>query len=138
MNRQGRWCHDNALPNPIAASTARQVTDTRIAAVLEGRLHEAHTFLGAHAQSDSRLTTAWPMVLRPTCIGGPGFALKWSIGVPGDGHHREVFNSDSRHYGDADIGNGAGLTAERISWMGQPCSIVATLPPLAAVVLQTT
>ncbi|MEO8037480.1 MAG: alpha amylase C-terminal domain-containing protein [Betaproteobacteria bacterium] len=114
------------------------MTDTRIAAVPEGRLHEPHTFLGAHAQSDGRLTTAWPMVSRRTCIGGPGFSLKWSIGVPGEGHYREVFNSDSRHYGGADIGNAAGLTAERISWMGQPCSIVATLPPLAAAVLQTT
>jgi len=61
----------------------------------------------------------------------------YRIGVPDAGHYREVFNSDSRHYGGADIGNGAGLIAERLAWMGLPFSVVATLPPLAAVILQT-
>ena len=56
--------------------------------------------------------------------------------MPHGGFYHEAFNSDSRHYRGADIGNGAGLDAERLAWMGLPFSVVVTLPPLAAVVLQ--
>ncbi len=59
----------------------------------------------------------------------------YRIGVPQGGHYREAFNSDSRHYRGADVGNGAGLDAERMPWMGLPFSVVATLPPLGAVIL---
>lgn len=58
----------------------------------------------------------------------------YRIGVPEPGIYREVFNSDSRHYGGSDVGNGA-VTAEAKEWMGRPYSISLTLPPLAGVVL---
>jgi 1,4-alpha-glucan branching enzyme len=60
----------------------------------------------------------------------------YRIGVPRGGYYREAFNSDSRHYRGADIGNGAGLDAEHLAWMGLPFSVVVTLPPLAALILQ--
>ena len=59
----------------------------------------------------------------------------YRIGVPQSGRYREAFNSDSRYYGGSDAGNGAGLIAEDLPWMGFPHSVVLTLPPLAAVVL---
>jgi 1,4-alpha-glucan branching enzyme len=60
----------------------------------------------------------------------------YRIGVPFMGVYRELFNSDSRFYRGSDIGNGAGVHAERLEWMGFPCSLVLTLPPLAAIVLR--
>jgi len=42
----------------------------------------------------------------------------YRIGVPYPGPWREVFNSDSEYYGGSNIGNGAGLVAEDIPWMG--------------------
>lgn len=59
----------------------------------------------------------------------------YRIGVPRDGSYREVFNSDSRFYGGSDLGNPTPLTTEPLPWMGQPCSLLLTLPPLAGVML---
>ena len=59
----------------------------------------------------------------------------YRIGVPQGGAYREAFNSDSRHYGGSDLGNGPGLEAQDRPWMGLPQSLVMTLPPLAAVIL---
>jgi 1,4-alpha-glucan branching enzyme len=59
----------------------------------------------------------------------------YRIGVPEAGVYGEIFNSDSRHYGGSDLGNGAGLLATEPAWMGRPASLELTLPPLAGVVL---
>ncbi|MDD5242367.1 MAG: 1,4-alpha-glucan branching protein GlgB [Sulfuricella sp.] len=59
----------------------------------------------------------------------------YRIGVPQPGLYREVFNSDSKYYDGSNLGNGAGLPTEETPWMGYPCSIVVTLPPLAGVIL---
>jgi 1,4-alpha-glucan branching enzyme len=58
----------------------------------------------------------------------------YRIGVPEPGVYREIFNSDSRHYGGSNIGNSA-VTTEAKEWMGRPYSISLTLPPLAGIVL---
>ena len=60
----------------------------------------------------------------------------YRIGVPMGGDYRERFNSDSELYGGANAGNGTGLQAENIPWMGFQHSIVMTVPPLAGVILQ--
>ncbi|RLA59036.1 MAG: 1,4-alpha-glucan branching enzyme [Gammaproteobacteria bacterium] len=60
----------------------------------------------------------------------------YRIGVPQAGTYREVLNSDSRHYGGTDAGNGDGISSDQISWMGYPCSLSLTLPPLGALVLK--
>jgi 1,4-alpha-glucan branching enzyme len=78
---------------------------------------------------DGRFVVA---ALNFTPVPRPGYR----IGVPAGGFYREAFNSDSRHYRGADIGNGAGVQAERLAWMGLPWSVVLTLPPLAAVILE--
>ncbi len=60
------------------------------------------------------------------------------IGVPDDGAERwrEALNTDSRHYGGSDVGNGGGaLHAEAIPAQGCARSLSLTLPPLATIVL---
>ncbi|HQU15050.1 MAG TPA: 1,4-alpha-glucan branching protein GlgB [Gammaproteobacteria bacterium] len=60
----------------------------------------------------------------------------YRLGVPHPGYYREIHNSDSEYYGGSNVGNGAGVEAEAIPWMGQPYSIRLILPPLAAIVLK--
>ncbi|MBI1173659.1 MAG: 1,4-alpha-glucan branching protein GlgB [Sideroxydans sp.] len=59
----------------------------------------------------------------------------YRIGVPAPGSYRELLNSDSALYGGSNLGNGAGLMAEDIPWMGHPHSLQLTLPPLAGIIL---
>jgi len=61
---------------------------------------------------------------------------EYRIGVPLPGRYRELFNGDSAHYAGSNMGNGLGLTAEDIPWMGHPHSITLILPPLAGVILE--
>jgi 1,4-alpha-glucan branching enzyme len=58
----------------------------------------------------------------------------YRLGVPDHGQYREIFNSDSDCYGGSDIHNKEGVSADGLSWMGQPFSICIDLPPLAGVV----
>lgn len=60
----------------------------------------------------------------------------YRLGVPNAGRYVELLNSDAECYGGSNLGNGAGLMAEDTPWMGYPYSIVATLPPLAGVILK--
>lgn len=59
----------------------------------------------------------------------------YRIGVPTAGAWQEIFNSDSAHYGGANLGNGNGLQANTLAWMGQPASLDLLLPPLSLVVI---
>jgi len=59
----------------------------------------------------------------------------YRIGVPEPGSYHEVLNSDSELYGGSNLGNGAGLVAEDIPWMGFPYSLMLVLPPLAGLIL---
>jgi len=59
----------------------------------------------------------------------------YRLGVPEACAYREVFNSDSHHYGGGDVGNAGQLVAQPRSWMGRPASIELTLPPLGGIVL---
>ncbi|WP_097461423.1 1,4-alpha-glucan branching protein GlgB [Mangrovitalea sediminis] len=59
----------------------------------------------------------------------------YRIGVSKPGFYRELFNSDSGHYGGGNIGNGGGRHSEPTPWMGQPHSVSLTLPPLAGLIL---
>jgi 1,4-alpha-glucan branching enzyme len=59
----------------------------------------------------------------------------YRIGVPHGGPWRELLNSDSVHYGGANLGNAPVLHADHTPWNGQPCSLLLTLPPLAGLIL---
>jgi 1,4-alpha-glucan branching enzyme len=60
---------------------------------------------------------------------------RYRIGLPHDCAYREIFNSDSSYYGGSNTGNGAGIRAEAVPWMGQPYSAEIELPPLAGIIL---
>ena len=59
----------------------------------------------------------------------------YRIGVPHPGYYREVLNTDAAPYGGTNTGNLGGVHTEDLPWMGHPCSLCITLPPLAAVAL---
>ena len=65
----------------------------------------------------------------------PVVRANYRLGLPLSGFWREILNTDSRFYGGSDCGNGGGLTAEPIAWMGRTCSCTLTLPPLAGILL---
>ncbi len=60
----------------------------------------------------------------------------YRVGVPQAGGYRELFNSDSEFYGGSNLGNGGGLLADDVPWMGRAASLVLTLPPLGAIILK--
>lgn len=62
---------------------------------------------------------------------------RYRIGLPSAGAYREIFNSDSRHYGGENIGNSGEIHAEPTSWMGLPFSAEIELPPLAGIMLMS-
>ena len=59
----------------------------------------------------------------------------YRVGVPRGGGYRELLNSDSSYYGGSNLGNLGHRQAEGVPAMRQPCSLILTLPPLAAVIL---
>jgi 1,4-alpha-glucan branching enzyme len=59
----------------------------------------------------------------------------YRIGLPYHCDYRELFNSDSAHYGGSNTGNYDSIHAEAIPWMGQEYSAEITLPPLAGLIL---
>ena len=60
----------------------------------------------------------------------------YCLGVPLAGRYREIFNSDSRHYGGGDLGNGGVTTAISAPCMGRPAQLSLTLPPLSGLILR--
>nr|WP_072293744.1 1,4-alpha-glucan branching protein GlgB [Nitrosovibrio sp. Nv17] len=58
----------------------------------------------------------------------------YRIGIPAPCAFREAFNSDSAHYGGANMGNLGTILPTGQPWMGLPDSAVVTLPPLAGIV----
>ncbi|HKX98686.1 MAG TPA: 1,4-alpha-glucan branching protein GlgB [Steroidobacteraceae bacterium] len=60
----------------------------------------------------------------------------YRIGVPGGGAYRELLNSDASAYGGSNVGNAGLVHAEPVPHAGQDCSLVLTLPPLAALILR--
>ncbi len=59
----------------------------------------------------------------------------YRLGVPHGGRYRELFNSDSVHYGGSNLGNALPIESRALPWAGQPHSLELTLPPLGALVL---
>ena len=55
------------------------------------------------------------------------------IGLPQGGQWREIFNTDSAHYGGANWGNLGAIDAEDIGWMRRAQSAEVYLPPLSVV-----
>jgi 1,4-alpha-glucan branching enzyme len=56
----------------------------------------------------------------------------YRVGVPVPGFYVEAINSDAPAFGGSNVGNGGGVTAEPIPWMGRPFSLSLMIPPLGA------
>jgi 1,4-alpha-glucan branching enzyme len=56
----------------------------------------------------------------------------YRVGVAEPGWYREIFNSDAHYYAGSNYGNGGGVMAEPVPWMGLDYSLPLRLPPLAA------
>jgi len=57
---------------------------------------------------------------------------EYRVGVPEPGYYRELLNSDAELYAGSNFGNGGGVMAEPVPWMGMPHSVLLRLPPLGA------
>jgi 1,4-alpha-glucan branching enzyme len=60
----------------------------------------------------------------------------YRIGVPLGGGWREIFNSDSAHYGGSNVGNAGRVEAAAFGAHGQPHSVELVLPPLGTIYLR--
>ncbi|MCG6900670.1 MAG: 1,4-alpha-glucan branching protein GlgB [Gammaproteobacteria bacterium] len=60
----------------------------------------------------------------------------YRVGVPVEGHYRELLNSDSSYYSGTDVGNSGQITTEAVAYNGHSHSLLLTLPPLAGIVLK--
>jgi 1,4-alpha-glucan branching enzyme len=83
-----------------------------------------------HAESE-----AHPIVT--VCNLTPVVRYDYRIGVPLAGRYRELINSDSDAYGGSGVGNFGEVSADDVSTHGRPYSLCLTLPPLAAVMFQS-
>ncbi|WP_181700495.1 1,4-alpha-glucan branching protein GlgB [Chthonobacter albigriseus] len=61
----------------------------------------------------------------------------YRIGVPFDGHWRELLSTDAEIYGGSNLGNGGGVETEPVPAHGQPRSLSLVLPPLSTVYLRS-
>jgi len=59
----------------------------------------------------------------------------YRIPLSAGGTYREIFNSDSAHYGGSNCGNGQ-ITSQHYSWGDREYSAVLSLPPLGMLILQ--
>jgi 1,4-alpha-glucan branching enzyme len=147
---QGReWNHDRELEwyllqYPFHQGVQRLVADLNRLYRNEPALHR-HDFdssgfewIDCHDSTQSVLSflrksdQGWLLVLLNFT---PVVREDYRVGVPAAGSYRELFNSNSRHYGGSDLGNGQVVT-EPVAWMGRPVSLRLTLPPLAGIVLR--
>ena len=60
----------------------------------------------------------------------------YRVGTPVSGSYREIFNSDSSHYGGANILNEQYIHTEKISWQDQENSLLINIGPLSAVMFK--
>jgi 1,4-alpha-glucan branching enzyme len=73
-----------------------------------------------------------PEPLLVVCNFTPVPRYNYRVGVPHGGWWREIFNSDTTHYGGAGYGNLGGVEATPIGSHGRRYSVNLTLPPLSA------
>jgi len=70
------------------------------------------------------------------CNFTPVVRQNYRVGVPWEGHWKEILNSDAPLYGGSGQGNFGGLSTVPLPIHGRPYSLNMTLPPLGIVVFQ--
>jgi 1,4-alpha-glucan branching enzyme len=66
----------------------------------------------------------------------PNTLFDYRVGVPFEGHYRELLNTDASEYGGSHQINAEGRHSEATAWDSQPQSITLTLPPLGVTFLK--
>jgi 1,4-alpha-glucan branching enzyme len=149
----GEWSHDHALPwdlcaQPLHAGVQGLVRDLNHLYRQQPALHrldcEAAGFQWLVADDADHSVFAWR---RRDGRGGEAIVAcnftpvprrGYRIGLPDDasGAWREALNTDSRHYGGSDLGNGdAALSLQAVPAHGHARSLQITLPPLSTLML---
>ena len=153
----GEWNHDVALPwgmatDPLRDGLARFLADLgslyrASPALWAGDPDEAgFSWIDAGSHSSDPTVIAW---LRRGAVSGAaqdelvvvqnlGAAARIGIrlGLPHAGRWDEVLNTDSRHYGGANVGNGGGVEAGPGPTGSQPASAIVTLPAYGTIYLR--
>lgn len=148
----GEWNHDAELPWALLkderhAGIQRLVRDLNLLYGSQPALHqldcESRGFEWLVANDSDHSVLAW---LRRADDGAPVMVVSnltpeprhgYRIGMP-DGHTRwrEILNTDSRHYGGRDLGNGNRVLHTHSEFAhGRPRSLHLTLPPLSTLFL---
>jgi 1,4-alpha-glucan branching enzyme len=70
------------------------------------------------------------------CNFTPQILHNYRIGVPREGFHEEILNSDSYIFWGANVGNEGGVHAEQIAWHEHMWSISVDIPPLGVLYLK--
>ncbi len=70
------------------------------------------------------------------CNFTPVVRYGYRVGVPAVGAYREMLNTDSDLYGGSGVGNLGRVVSESKPWHGRTHSLLLTLPPLGAVMLE--
>jgi 1,4-alpha-glucan branching enzyme len=146
------WNHDaslewDLLPQPFHAGLKRWVRDLNTFYRGEPLLHELD-FNGAGFEwvdckdSQRSIVSFLRRGQNPedqilfACNFTPVVRRNYRVGVPREGHWKEILNSDAPLYGGSGQGNFGGLSTVPLPIHGRPFSLNMTLPPLGIVVFQ--
>lgn len=146
----GEWSHQAELPwqllsRPAHAGVQALVRDLNRLYAAETALHAADFDAGGFEWIDCHdVQQSVVSYLRRTGDGAllvilnftPVVREAYRIGVPALGCYLELLNSDGACYGGSNVGNAGAVWAQPKPWMGRPCSLSLTLPPLGALVLR--
>ena len=152
LGQYREWNHDTSLDwhlldFPLNSGVQHWVRDLNRAYRATAALHEldfspdGFEWIDANDNANSVLsflrkckTPGHEIVVVCNCTPVP--RSNYRMGVPHGGWWRELLNSDAAEYGGSGIGNLGGVEATAIAAHGRGHSIVLTLPPLSAVMLQ--
>ncbi len=148
--QRAEWNHDRSLDwhlleNPAHGGVQRLLHDLnrlyRTTPALYERDFDSGGFESLDFEDAATSVLAWRRIDHHggdiVCIASltPVVRHDYRIGLPAPGDWREVFNTDSEHYGGSNVGNDR-LVAENREHKGQPASVTMTLPPLATLYLR--
>jgi 1,4-alpha-glucan branching enzyme len=148
LAQESEWSHQRsiaweALEDPGHAGVQRLVRDLNAVAARQPALWQLDSeprgfaWISANDVDDNTIS-----FIRRSADGRPIVCLcnfspvprhEFRVGLPQAGAWAEVLNTDSELYGGSNVGNLGMITAEEITWDGQPASARVTLPPLATV-----
>ncbi len=153
----GEWNHDRALPWEAAASDPLRTALGRLVIDL-GAVYAASpalwagdpdpagfAWIDADGKADPSVV-AWVRrgalprkrgeLLVVVQNGASTPRRGYRLGLPVAGAWEELLNTDSEHYGGANVGNGGRVLAEAVPWGGQPASALLILPALGTIFLR--